>query len=201
MAAVTTEVGVANLALQRVGAKTITAFDDSVRNSDAVNLHFEDVRDEVQRLFPWACLTGRTALSTSAASNSSFAYTHTLAATVWRVLDINGDEANRFRVEGTTLYTDEETGYFRAVSQSSTVTAWDPLLISAIEARLAHKIAFKLTQDLQLTTSFFQEFLLVLGLAIRLKAIEEHEDNEKILQMMMDMAPTQLMTKKDFVSE
>ena len=200
MAAVTTEVGVANLALQRVGAKTITAFDDGDRNADTVNLVYEDVRDEVQRTFPWACLTGRTELSTSAASNSSFAYTHTLAATVWRVLDINGDEATKFRVEGTTLYTDEQTGYFRAVIQSSTVTAWDPLLITAIETRLASKIAYKLTQDIQLSAAMFQEYLLMLGMAIRLAAIEYHEDNEKILQMMQDMSPAALL-KKDYVSE
>jgi len=200
MAAVSTEVGVANLALQRVGAKAITAFSGTDRNSITVNLAFYDVCNEVQRTFPWACLIGRTVLDTSAADNSSFAFTHSLAATVLRVLEIDGDPAVKFRIEGPLLYTNKETGYFRSVNSSATVTGWDSLLVSAIEARLASKIAVKIAQDKELAQMMFQEYIMVLGIAIKLAAIEQHEDNEKILQMMQNMSPEALL-KKDFVSE
>lgn len=200
MAAVTTEVNVANLALQRIGAKTITAFDAGDRNADAVNLAYYDVRDEVMRTFPWACLIGRTALATSAATNSGFAYKHTLAAAVLRVLDINADESIKFRVEGLTLYTNVQTGYFRHVSISDTVSTWDSLLISCIECRLASKVAYKITQNLELAQVMFQEYIMMLGIAIKLAAIEQHEDNLKILSMLQNMSPEALL-RKDFVSE
>ncbi len=198
--AVTDEPGVANLALQRVGARTITTLADGDRNANAVNLVFADIRDEVMRTFPWACLIGRTALSTSGSSNATFSYTHTLAATVLRVLDINGDGAILFRREGTTLYTNEATGYIRTISMSATVTEWDPLLVSAIECRMASKIAVKIAQDKELAQILFQEYIMILGLAIKLEAIEQHEDNEKILQMMQNISPEALL-KKDHVSE
>ena len=63
---VTTELGVANLALQRIGVAASTDLDGTDKKSVAANRVLADTRDEIQRIFPWNCINNRLALSTSA---------------------------------------------------------------------------------------------------------------------------------------
>ncbi len=196
MANVTTELGVANLALQRIGIKVSTDLAGTDKVSTAANRVLSDTRDEVQRMFPWNCIITREALSTSAAGTASFGYVHTLGLTCLRVLEVIDtaeDEAENipYRREYRYLYTDRSSGYVRFTQQTTNITPWDPLMLSAIETRMASKLAIWLTGKLQLSQLLFQDFIQTVGVAVQVGAMEgEFEDNIKTLAMLQqEMIP------------
>ena len=188
---VTDEVGVANLALQRCGAAQITVLDDTTRNGKAANLIFADTRDLVCKLFPWSCLITRTVLSTSAATNSEFGFAHTLAAGDLTVLDVNGTKL--FRVEGGEIFTNDETGYYRHTAVDATLANWDVHLLQSIALKIAAELAVKLSADIQLSALLYQEWIMSLSTAIRLRAIESSEDNKEILALLQEFSPAILL--------
>lgn len=186
---VSSEVAVANLALQRIGIGAIAALDGNDKPSVAANRIFADTRDEIQRMFPWTCLVTREALSTSASGDAAFDYVHTLGLgtlTVLEVIDEDDSSAENipFRREYRDLYTDLQTGYVRFTEQTTNITPWDPLMLTAIETRMASKLALWLTGKIQLSQLLHQEFMQTITLAIQVKAIEDkYEDNTVLLSM------------------
>jgi len=198
---VTTETAVANLALQRIGLGIISDIDTpgTDKAALAVSRIFADTRDEVCRMFPWASVTGRTVISSSAAPESAYDYKQTLAGTVLRVLGID-DLAQTpnidYRIEGTTIFFDAaDGGYIRHITQTATVATWDPLLLEAIVLRLAVKLCPWLTGDGQLMITLWQEFITVVSIAMVTKAIEQHEDNEGVLSILNQQYQALLLQK------
>lgn len=186
---VTDELGVANLALQRIGVKAVADIDGTDKAAVAANRILADTRDELCRMFPWVCAVTREALSTTAISTSAFAYQHTMASAALRILeivDIEGAENVPYRIEGRHVLTDRSSGYLRYVQQVATVSDWDPLLLTAIECRMASKLAVWLAGDLQLAAAMHQELVQILGIAMQVKAIEQHEDNVEVLALLRD---------------
>jgi len=206
MANVTTELGVANLALQRIGVKASTDLAGTDKKSVAANRILSDTRDEVQRMFPWNCLINRQVLSTGTAGTSSFSYIHTLGATCLRVLEVldsADDYAENipYRREGDYLYTDQKTGYVRYIKQTTNITPWDPFLLSAIESRMASKLAVWLTGKIALGQVMHQDFMQTISLAINVRAMEgKFEDNRKLLAM-LDMQYVPLLASDKRISE
>jgi hypothetical protein len=204
-ATVTTETEVANLALQRIGIAVISDLDTpgTDKAALAVSRIFADTRDEVCRMFPWASITGRTAIAGSAAADSVFALKQTLAGTVLRVLGLldvaGGTENSKYRMDGTTLYFTLAAGYIRHVTQTATVATWDPLLLEAIVLRLAGKLAFWLVGDMQLTVLMQQEFITEVSMAVATKAIEQHEDNKEVLTILNQQLQVLLLQKPGVV--
>jgi hypothetical protein len=186
---VATEVAVANLALQRIGVGAIDALTDNDKAAKAANRIFADTRDEIQRMFSWTCLIDREALSTSTASAASFSYVHTLGLdclTVLNILDTSDSDAENipYRREYRHLYTNQQTGYVRYTKQTTNITPWEPLMLTALETRLASKLAVWLTGKAALAQMMQQEFMQTITLAIQVKAIEDRfEDSTKMLAM------------------
>lgn len=202
MANVTTELGVANLALQRIGVKASTDLAGTDKKSVAANRILSDTRDEVQRMFPWNCLINREALSTSAAGTSSFGYVHTLGLTCLRVLEVmDTADANAenipYRREYRYLYTDQSTGYVRYIKQTTNITPWDPFLLAAIETRMASRLAVWLTGQIALTQTLNQEFMQTIAAAIQVRAMEgKFEENRKLLAILDPQFVPALMSDK-----
>ena len=186
---VSSEVQVANLALQRLGIAAVSALTGSDKPAAAANRIFADTRDEVQRMFPWACLITREAFTAHTISNSALPYRHTMDVTALSVLEVidtsdAGAENIPFKREYRYLYTTKLTGYVRFTTQTTNITPWDPLMLSAIECRMASKLAVWLTGNFQMAQYLHQEFMQIIMIAIQTKAIEEKfDDNAKLLAM------------------
>lgn len=176
MANVTTEVEVANLAIRRCGGTLISALDDGSRNADLVDLFFSDTRDEVMRSFSWNCLLTREDALVAAVVTSEFAYAYTLPADCLRVISLNGDQNHIYRIESGVILCDVADPVLLYIRQEATVTDWDPILLEAIVARVASKIAYPMTADMQLAGLMMQEFVLALTMAGQIAAVEEKED-------------------------
>jgi len=200
-AAASSETDVANLALLRVGAAKIDSIDDTSDWAKTVKHFYIDTRDEICKLLPWSCLITRTALSTSAAAESTFGYKHTLASTVLTVLTVGNDTDKPFAVEGLTLFTNEETGYFKHTAQEATIANWDAILLSCIEVRLASKIAFRITGNIELYAMLYQEFLALLSVAIKLKIVEDTKEANETITMLQQINPAQVLRGRNIISE
>lgn len=203
---VATEVEIANLALQRIGIAPITALATTGSKATiAVNRIFADTRDEVQRMFPWNCIINRIALSptTVGSTFSSFTYVHTLAADCLRVLEVidttdSGAENIPYTLEYLHLYFDTAAGYIRYLKQTTNITPWDPLMLTAIETRLASKLAIWLTGKSAMAQQMHQEFLQTISVAIQVRAMESKYDkeNRKLLAMLSaDFIPALISQK------
>lgn len=195
--AITTDLQLANAALYRVGAKEITALDDGSRNANVVNALFDSTRDEVARILPWSCLLERAALTEeTVATNESneFDYMYDLSelsSACLRTVDINGNEAIVYRVEGQYLYTDQQNAVLRYIAQPAADSEgdWDSLLIDAIIARLASKIALRVSGDVQLGAVLGQEYVAMLGLAVKVEAVIQMNNLTDLVTFMQDVSP------------
>ena len=141
---------------------------------------------------------------TSHHQNSAYAKVYDLHPTVpmtpapLRILDVDGDSKIPFHVEGDYLYTDDTSGILRyvGVPYSGGEVNWDALLIDAMVARLASKIAFRLTQSLELCSMLVQEYITVLGIAVKVEAVEtNNQDLMDLLAFMQEVNPMVLLTR------
>tara|TARA_Y100000310_G_C20700107_1_gene828962 strand:+ start:5088 stop:5717 length:630 start_codon:yes stop_codon:yes gene_type:complete len=205
MAQVSNDVGVANLALTKLGQQQINALTDSTRNAKVMDLVYSDVLAEVQSMIPWTCLVTRADLTESDAgtNHSQFAYDYDLASDHLRVLNVEGDETVNFRIEGSVIFTDEGNGTsvnLRYVKLDTTVENWEPLLLRAIVLKLAIDACFLVTNSLQLMQMLQQEFLQVIGMAVRVQMIENKEDNMELVHFLNEQA-SMLLATRNYVSE
>jgi hypothetical protein len=135
---------------------------------------------------------------------TNFDFTYELPTGWLRVLDLNGDKTIPYRIEGDLLYTNHEdtsggaVATIRYVRQVGDPTDWDALLTEAIVTRLGSKLAVHLTARIDLSQMLFQEFVLNLGVARQVAAVEEHENPIDILQLYTNIMIAQ---KTNFVSE
>lgn len=162
------EVGICNGALLKVGAKTITSLTDPGTEAKVCNEFYPRVRDAVLRAHPWNCAIERRVLS-EISPVPAFGYDHQYQLPTdpfcLRVLTLNepfhprlinglffplhSDFHIKFKIEGRKLLTDETEAKIVYIARVSDPTQWDALLVEAVEARLAHEIAFAITKSMK----------------------------------------------------
>lgn len=141
---------VVNLALIDLGAERITSLDDASNQASLGKQLYPQARDEVLRSHPWNCATARAQLAAiSAAPSFGFSNQFQLPADCLRVLYVDGALAeDQWRVEGRRVLTDLGAPlnivYMQQVVDPSGL---DPLVVSAIAAQLAMRLARPLYQS------------------------------------------------------
>ena len=113
---------------------------------------------------------------------STFSYAYILPEDCLRVLDLNGDKMYAYRIEGGILYTNEEGGRLRYCRMVD-VGEMDPIMVEAVTARLASKIAYVVTGSLQLMQLYYQEFAMQISLAQQISAGEDQGDLVDLLKL------------------
>lgn len=217
---ITTSKMLANAALYRCGADAVSTLLDNSKSAQLVNHFLFPTVLEVAEVLPWRCLidrqdmTAEDTLHQPATGEHAYAEVYDLepvspmTPVPLRILDINGDPKIPFHVEGKYLYTDalsaslryigkpifDETGgdgNFEVMSPT-----FDPLLIDAITARLASKLAFRLTQSIELASMMVQEYITILGIAVKVEAVETNNaDLMDLLTFMQEVNPMILLTR------
>lgn len=143
---------IANLALQKLGAKRITSLGDNSPNARAVSEAYEHcVRSELQA-HPWVGATKRVELAADLTvpefgRNNYFP----LPADYLRLLPADEGDADPYddkRVEGRYIVSDYAGPMFiRYTAHITDVNLYHPLLIEAIACRLALQICEEITQS------------------------------------------------------
>jgi hypothetical protein len=189
------------MALNRMGQDNLASFPETTTKNGKVisGSVYNQTAKEVLRMLPWPCAIVRESVQSVAnaiTTDGGFAYKSSLPATCIRVLDINGDKANSFRIEGTTLYHTSSTAIilryvkFLAAEDDETYpdpSTWDPILTEAIIARLASKVSHLITGQYQIAQALYQEYIVALAAAKSIIVSETKEDVADIMAFWTDM--------------
>lgn len=138
-------VAIANMALQIVGAKPITSFDEDAQFATLIASVFDTERDATLRAYPWNFASKRAALGRLATAPAfGFEYQFQLPTDCVRVLAVYPETP--FVVEGRMVLCDtSEISILYTASIASPVT-WDASFKSALAAKLAMKICYAATE-------------------------------------------------------
>tara|TARA_R110000787_G_scaffold160287_5_gene273995 strand:- start:818 stop:1414 length:597 start_codon:yes stop_codon:yes gene_type:complete len=156
----TSEVDICNLALQRLGARTISALTDDNTSARACNRVYEHARDAEIRSHPWNFARARTSLAAlSTAPTFGYAAQYQLPADFIRLLPARNTSDNTtvlggidpnidWQIEGRKILTDDATPlqivYLKKVTDPN---EFDEMFIDLLVARIAMDIAEKVTQS------------------------------------------------------
>lgn len=174
------EVAIANRALDFLGAAPITSLDDDTVSAGACKRNLPLARDYVLRSYPWNCATRRVSLPALTTGPAfGFEYAYQLPSDCMRVVAMEDDVlyGQRWRIEGQQLLTDVSAPlYLRYVTRLEDVAQWDVMLADAIAARLTADICFTITKNAGLAQQWFRVAGEVHQQARRMDAMEASQD-------------------------
>lgn len=147
-----TALEIANMALFECGADAISAFSDATEAARAVNTAWPFVRRSVLRMHPWNSPTKRVTLTADAtAPNWEYAARYALPGDFVRLLEIEGDDSEDWRVENGFILTDAPSSikirYIYDTTSLSSDLGYDSLLTDALVLFLAYRVMNRLTAD------------------------------------------------------
>lgn len=147
------DVDVANRALGLLDEAPITALSEDVKAARLMNLHFVQTRraEIAKHLWSFAIDSSSVTGTDSGSGAGTLNWTYTVPAASLRLLPLTYDGEPdgvpiSYRVNGSTIYTDQESPrivrYVQDVTDSDT---WHPLFMEVMQAALAVKVAHPLT--------------------------------------------------------
>jgi|TARA_R110000803_G_scaffold34612_3_gene75464 ubiquitin len=149
----TDAVSICNLALQRVGAKTISALSEDSTAGRACNRVYTQARDSELRAHPWAFARERVQVAADSV-NPAFgaARRYALPSDNLRILPTNGrdgtDTQDDFEIFGKFIHTDHSSpirlNYIKRITDENT---FDALFVELLIARIAMDVSEKVTQS------------------------------------------------------
>ena len=149
----TDSVSICNLALQRIGAKTISALTDDTTAGRACNRVYPQALDSELRAHPWIFARGRVQIAADSVDPVfGYAKRYLLPSDWLRILPTNGVDStpvqDDFQIEGRYLLTDMASPinlvYIKRVTDEET---FDSLFIELLIARIAADVCEKVTQS------------------------------------------------------
>lgn len=150
MALPASKTDICNLALSRIGAKSVTEAQITA-NTDVraqhCNRHYEQTRDALQRSHWWRFASDRATLTATATPSFEWDTAFTLPTDFLRMKSIFEDNntTNKtsllpFALEGSTLLFSETTCQIRYIKQVTDVTKFDPLYTEALVLKFGLKL-------------------------------------------------------------
>jgi len=160
-----TNVIIANMALDLIGARYISAMNEASKEARACNRNYELCRRAVLRDHPWNFATKRVILDTADTTAPAFEFARRFALpddfirvhTIYYA-DATVVDQGAYKLEGGFLLTDESVLWLRYVYDLQATTAFDPLFDQALAAKLAADIAFLITASESTAQSMEQKY-------------------------------------------
>lgn len=151
----TSDVSIANRALQKLGARRIDSLGEDSPNARSVSAAFEVVRDRLLRKYAWNFAIGRARVAADADKTlwgdlNRFRKPEDFLRLL-RGVEAGTDDIERtktWRLEGEHIVTDAEAPLeFRYVRRVENAALFDPLFAELLAVTLAAEIADDITQD------------------------------------------------------
>lgn len=163
---------IANLALIEVGAEPITLLTEDRPEAKAVNTFWDATLEAVLRAYPWSCAKARRTIAASGSyvPDHGFTYGLLLPADCIRLLSLSNDEP--YELVGRVIECDSDSLEITYIKKLTDPTKFDALLVTALAARLAWAICYKLTQSNSLKESLWDSYRKVLQEARTVNAQE-----------------------------
>lgn len=168
----TSKVEIANLALGKIGAGTITSFSDNSDEARVVSRFYAPTMRAELRSHPWSCARKRVRLAAlSDAPVFGFSHQYQLPSDCVRILP--DATVTDWQVEGRRILTDDggplDLVYIAEISDPNDM---DVLLVEAFACRLAMALAERLTQSNTKRELARQEYKETVAEARRINAFE-----------------------------
>lgn len=143
----TTQVGICNAALIKIGARTIMALDGTSKESRLCTERYDDIRDQVLRDHPWNFATKRATLA-QLTETPDFGYTfqYQLPNDCLRVLKVNDNEED-YVIEERKILTDTASVDLIYIARITDPNIYDASFINALSFRLAAELAYPITSS------------------------------------------------------
>lgn len=170
------EVDICNDALAAIGSDPITSISDATTKARLCARFYPTSRDEVLRGYVWNCAKVPTTLvkeTWTAPDGFRWSYRYLLPPDpycLWLPKVLNEDLD--YEVMGRRIYTDEDTSIDIIYVGRVEPELFDPLMCSAISARLAHRLAYPLTRVTALPLEMWKLYLIKVQEARTMDAME-----------------------------
>jgi hypothetical protein len=144
---VTSEVGICNGALTKVGEEAIISLSEDTKAARLCNLMFNRLRDSILRAHPWNFAIKRVELAELTTNPIfGFAKQFQLPTDSLRVLRTDEDQIPH-QIEGRILLTDAGTVQIKYIAQITDPNLFDSLFIQALEDRIGAELAYNLSDN------------------------------------------------------
>lgn len=175
------ETKICNLSLSDLGAKRINDLAaDSTVNAILCRLHYEPIRDALQRSHSWRFVRDRVELSQDT-TDPAFEWDNQfiLPNDFLRFRSVFEEEGfsskhRRHAIEGQRYLTNFDTVQLRYVKKVTDVTKFDPLFVQILVLELELKLVMPLTQDVKLKQTIKEDIKLLMP---RVRAVDADETN------------------------
>lgn len=143
------EVDIANLALQRLGAKSISSLTDDSTRARECNRVYDHARDTELRAHPWAFARKRAQIAASATSPSfGFDSAYPLPADYLRILPTADLSQQEMQIEGGSILANGDGALnLIYISRVEDPNRFDQTFTDLLVARIARDVAEKITQS------------------------------------------------------
>lgn len=140
---------IANFALSKLGAKSITSFGDGTKNSNACDLLLDQAIDDVLVVEAWNCATKRAELTQDASTpiGDDWDYYYDLPVDPYclKVIELI-DSDSEYLIEGRKILCNDDELSIKYIGRITDPTHFSPYLIDTLAARLAYKLANYITE-------------------------------------------------------
>ncbi len=174
-------VDIANLALMMLGEEAIGSMDESSPRAETCANFYDHTVEEVLRLHDWNCARARAELAqlveTPAMEWSYFYQLPVDCLAIRKAQDSGGQDGYPWEREANRLVTDMEEVFIVYTRDINVPALFDSTLRSAIAARLAWYMAYKLTQSRALQKEALSQFGMIMASSVGADAAEGLKDS------------------------
>ena len=181
----TSQVDIANLALNKLGQTGITSFNDNTTNARLVNMVWAAVRDSELRAYKWLFVQTRASLPAMSTTPAwQYQYQYQLPQECLRVTqvgqynqtDLNSyiiQDDSLYAIEGSLILTNMPAPLLIKYSQRVTdTTVFDPCFVDMLAIRLAIELCETITNSLDKRQMLTKEYQAAMLKAISANAFE-----------------------------
>ncbi len=150
----TTEIKIANMALTHLGAKRITAVDNTTKQGRLIVANWDLLVDICLEARPWIFAQNRGAVAAFATAETGYDYAYNIPADCIgsAVNDILNDDGliltDEYVIEqGKILTNSDDIAYVRYTQRINNVGKWPPLFVNAFAYKMAETIALAVSDN------------------------------------------------------
>ena len=178
------ETALFNQVLTRIGERRITSADDTGDSATTLRDEYPQAVDQLLAEYPWICATRRAALAQKVGDNlTEYDYMFQLPTeciTVQALIDGDqGDVAEKYKREGDVLYCNIENPIIKYTHRIG-FNEMDTPVVEALVLLIAHKVAWKITQSVDIENDMYGRYELALTKAMSLDGEERSRQDREI---------------------
>ena len=173
-----TQVEICNLALIRIGQSKIANMGEDSKAAILLNDIWNLIVDEVLRDHTWNFAIRREQITAEVTAPAwGFTYEYLQPVDCLRVLGINDNLEISYRVEGLSIFTDEDSPInLKYIGRIEDTNQWDAKFVNTLAWRLAQEVAFPLAAGTKMIQLTHEAYIMALAEA---KTVDSQENGSQ----------------------